>query len=267
MLKKYRPAHAKNRMSNEGNTSEARRLYLSGSNRNLQFLLENRFNWMNGFILHHHRGLELGAGTGVTKDFIQSDHFEISDFSDDPWLDHKMVDAQSTHFQNESFDFVILSNMIHHVAKPHVLLNEVERILKPGGVVLIQEIHTSLVTKTLLRIMRHEGWDETVNVFDPEAICNDPRDLWSANCSVPRMLFDDENSFKKNFPNWELIHSNHAEFLTYVNSGGVVAKTAYIPLPHALLNLQLKIDRLLTSRFPNIFALQRQITLQKRRIK
>ena len=33
-------------------------------------------------------------------------------------LDYKNIDAQNTNFESESFDYVIASNMIHHVPYP-----------------------------------------------------------------------------------------------------------------------------------------------------
>ena len=54
--------------------------------------------------------------------------------------------------------------------------------------------------KLALRIMSHEGWIETINVFDKNTITNLPDDPWSANCSIPKMLFfNSKKIFKKNF--------------------------------------------------------------------
>ena len=41
----------------------------------------------------------------------------------------KNIDAQNTKFENESFDYVIASNMIHH-AYPIKFFREMNRILK-----------------------------------------------------------------------------------------------------------------------------------------
>ena len=43
--------------------------------------------------------------------------------------------------------------------------------------------------KTVLRLMRHEGWSDEVDIFDRNAVCNDPSDPWSANCSIQKQLF------------------------------------------------------------------------------
>src|SRR4051812_34905436 len=76
--------------------------------------------------------------------------------------------------------------------------------LKPYGMILIQEINTSLMMRALLRVMRHEGWSYEVDVFDETAVANDPKDPWSANCAIPQMLFDDERRFLANVPGFRI---------------------------------------------------------------
>ena len=46
----YRPTHDQNRMRNEGNVPTARKLFLEGRNKNLVFLLDQRFRWMQRHI-------------------------------------------------------------------------------------------------------------------------------------------------------------------------------------------------------------------------
>ena len=42
--------HSENRMSHEGDILSARKYFFKNENKNLYFLLKNRFNWMNKFI-------------------------------------------------------------------------------------------------------------------------------------------------------------------------------------------------------------------------
>lgn len=49
-----------------------------------------------------------------------------------------LADAHYSPFQKQSFDFVVLSEVIEHMANPIKVLNEVKRTLKPKGKVLIQ---------------------------------------------------------------------------------------------------------------------------------
>ena len=91
-------------------------------------------------------------------------------------------------------------NNIHHFAHPSAFFRECERVLKKDGLILIQEIHTSLFMRTLLWIMKHEGWSYNVDVFDDRAAVNSPEDPWSANCAIPELIFEQSRKFHAKFP-------------------------------------------------------------------
>lgn len=74
-------------------------------------------------------------------------------------------------------------------ANPASFLDNLAVKLKKGGRVIIQDVYTCSLMKLALRIMRHEGWSDEVNIFDRDCICNDPMEPWSANCSIPKLLF------------------------------------------------------------------------------
>ena len=261
---KYKPlSHQENRMKFEGDTLRARASFLTNTSKNLYFLLENRFKWMNRFIQNSDKGIEVGAGTGVSKEFIKSDFFKSTDYANNDWLDFKMIDALNTKFDRESFDFIISSNMIHHVPYPILFFEEMNRILKPGGKLIIQEINCSKSMRFLLRFMRHEGYDFTINVFDRKLICTDPEDLWSANCAIPNLLFDNLHEFNSKVAGFSVAYTGFSEFFLFINSGGVISKTSYIPLPVAVLKILKSVDDFLCKVAPSIFALQRQIVLVK----
>ncbi len=265
MLKRpYRPRHDQNRMRHEGDVARARREYFAGNiSANLRQLLAGRYQWMNAFVGPADVGVEVGCGTGLSKEFIRAGKYYLSDLADYDWLDFKHVNALATEFEPESFDFVVSSNMIHHVPSPPAFFDEMWRILRPGGRLLIQEINASLLMRVLLRAMRHEGYSFDVNVFDRQAICTDPSDLWSANCAIPNLLFDDLAAFQRNVPGFRPLLHRYSECLGMVNSGGVIAKTIYVPLPSWLMPLVQLTDRLLTGAAPQLVAMQRQIVLKK----
>lgn len=114
----------------------------------------------------------------------------------------------------------------------------------------------------LLRLMRHEGYDFGIDVFDRDLVCTDPNDLWSANCAIPNLLFDNQHLFHKRIPYFKIIHHSYSEFFTFINSGGVIAKTLFIPLPYFCLKIIQVLDFCFTKCFPSFFALQRQIVLK-----
>ncbi len=253
------------RMKDVGDLDAARVKYIEGRSQNLNFLLEKRFVWMNSWINpHSDHGVEFGSGIAASKDFIHSSSFLTTDFVSSDWLDVKNCDAVRSGFEEDRFDFVIACNTLHHIAYPRQFFHEMARILKPGGVLLIQEIHTSFLGRLILRTFKHESYDERVSVFLESVVVNDPTDPWSANCSVPSLLFKDHNRFEEFFPDFDVVHDKFAECLVFLNSGGVTAKTVHIPLIRPLLKILFQIDRIIVKLAPNIFAVQRQIVLRNR---
>ena len=155
------------------------------------------------------------------------------------------IDALNLPFKKNSVDVFICSHMIHHVANPYNFLSKALECLKPGGMILISEVNTSLLFRFLLRIMRHEGWSYIVNVFSSSSICNDPNDKWSANCAIPQILFNDINKFEKVFKGSKIVHKKLTEALIFPISGGVNAKTITINFPSIILKFIDKVDLLL----------------------
>jgi SAM-dependent methyltransferase len=251
-------------MKHEGDVPRARAFYLENKSNNLKFLLSERYKWMNDFIKPGDYGVEVGGGTGLSKLFIKSDKFYVTDFADFEWLDRKNVDAMNTPYADNELDFVMCSNMIHHVASPLKFLEEMHRIIKPGGLLVVQEIHVGWLMRKVLKAMRHEGYDFTLDVFDKDLICTDPDDLWSANTAIPRLLFDDEKKFHEKVSYFQITHQSKSECLVYLNSGGIIAKTTSVPLPTFMLKMLGGIDKTLIGIAPNVFALQRQIVLKKK---
>lgn len=261
---RYEQALGSTRMNHSGDLNSARDIYLEGKNPNLNWLIESRFAWMNEFIEYDSTGIELGAGFAPSKHFIKAKSFLVSDFNDSDWLDLKHINALETGFEPENFDFVIVSNTIHHLAFPEKFLNEAFRIIKPNGVLIIQDIYTSLIMRMLLKVMRHEGFNEDTDVFSRLIACNDTNDPWSANCSIPKLLFKSLDRFSQEFPMWEIIHYKNVECLKFINSGGVIAKTRYVRLSPKMLLLQDKLDQVLCRFFPEVFSMQIQVVLKKR---
>ena len=264
ILKKIKFSKNQNRMKAVGNIKDALNYFKTKKNKNLYFLTKKRYNWMNAYIKKDDVGLEVGAGPGLSKEFIRNNNLKISDFSDHKHLDYKNIDAQNTKFQENSYDFIIASNMIHHIPYPIKFFREVNRILKQGGKLIIFESCCSIVFKMATIIMRHEGYDFTKNVWSESTPVTDEKDLWAGNIAVPHLIFDDIDIFNKNLGScFKIEYENFSECLIFLNSGGVCSKTFYIPLNNFFLNILNKIDYILVKTFPKIFAMGRQLVLRK----
>tara|TARA_Y100001970_G_scaffold272777_1_gene369896 strand:+ start:2542 stop:3342 length:801 start_codon:yes stop_codon:yes gene_type:complete len=260
---KIRFKHSENLMKQEGDVM--RSIDDIDKNKNLYILLKERFNWMNDFITQDANGIEVGAAAGFSKKFIKSKNFKISDFSDYKHLDFKNVDAQATGFKDKEFDFVISSNMIHHIPFPVKFFNEMHRILKKGGKLIIFDAHCSVLLQLVLIIMKHEGFDFTKNVWslsEPSTGIDDP---WSGNSAIPYLIFKEKKVFEENLGvKFNLKYIKTCECMLFLNSGGVTSKTFYVPLNFFFLNILKYMDKFLTLFFPKIFALGYKIVLEKK---
>ncbi len=263
-LKSYIPKKTDNLMHNVGDVVNARKYFLQNKRNSLYALLETRYCWMNDFIQKGDSILELGSGAGFAKSFIK-EPMVTSDVTDHEWID-KYIDANNIEISHNSIDVIILSHMLHHIAKPIIFLKNLSDLLKSNGRIIIQDIYTSLFMKILLRVMQHEGWSDTVNVFSKDAICNQPDDPWSANCSIPKLLFQNENKFHEYFPELKIVKNSINECLLFPLSGGVIAKSNFIPdCPKILIPFVKTFDNLAAKLLPNILSVGKSIVLQKNR--
>ena len=254
-----------NRMQSIANTKIARETYYSNKYNNVKFLLSKRFGWMNKFIKESDHGIEVGSGAGFSKDFIKNKNFKLTDLGNDEHLDYKNIDAQNTGFKNNDLDFVIASNMIHHIPYPIKFFKEMHRILKNGGRLIIFESYCSIFFQLATMIMKHEGFDFTLNVWDEEEPKSDEKNAWHGNIAVPHLIFDDRSRFNQEIGNlFEIEYEKLTECLIFINSGGVTSKTAFIPMNNFFLNILDYIDKVLIKFFPKFFCMGRRIVLKKK---
>lgn len=255
------PPHDANKMANEGDVVGARQRFLARRPSNLAYLLEKRFGWMNEYIKPGMNAIELGSGAGFLGLFVEAP-VALSDVEPRPWTS-RIVDAMRIGELGEQFDVVVCSHMIHHLASPMRFFEQLAKAVKPGGVVLINEIHTSLIMRFLLWAMRHEGYSYDVDVFDKDAIANDPRDPWGANCAIPQLLWRDRARFEREVPWFRIQRYELNECLIFPLSGGVIAKTRTVNLPVPVLKAVDALDRVLIGLAPETFAMASRLVLRR----
>ena len=264
LFNKVQFSNEENRMKSIANTKIARELYYSSKSKNVRFLLDKRFSWMNNFINENDIGIEVGSGAGFSKDFIKNKNFKLTDLGNDGHLDVKNIDAQNTGFDNDSFNYVIASNMIHHIPFPIKFFQEMNRILKKDGKLIIFESYCSVVFQLATIIMKHEGFDFTLDVWDEKNPKSDEKNAWHGNIAVPHLIFDDKKNFEKNLGKYfKVNYEKLTECLIFLNSGGVTSKTKCIPMNSFFLNILHVIDKILVKIFPSIFCMGRRIVLIK----
>lgn len=253
---------AKFKLSGSGDLRESRER-IKNSKGNLRFLLENRLSWVSDLHNSKSYGLEFGAGAGATKLFFPAANITLTDILDNDWLDVCGIDAENSPFPDSSFDYLLVNNVLHHLPHPMRFLREAQRILKPGGKLYIQEYHSSLLGRLILKLTNHESFDSSTNALETETALSSESDPWDSNCDVARQLFDSAARFEAAMPEFKVEVNRVVEALVFLNSGGVVVEVPHISLGTRGLALLLKLDRLLNNLAPNIFGLQRQVLLRK----
>lgn len=262
--KKVQFSREENKMKSIANTKIARDLYYSSKSKNVRFLLNERFSWMNDFIEEDHVGIEVGSGAGFSKDFIKNKKFKLTDLGNDNHLNYKNIDAQKTGFDKNSFNYVIASNMIHHIPYPIKFFKEMNRILKKGGKLIIFESYCSIIFQIATMLMKHEGFDFTLNVWDEENPKSDEYNAWHGNIAVPHLIFDNKKNFENNLGKYfKIEYEKLTECLIFLNSGGVTSKTKCIPMNNFFLNILHLVDKILVKILPSVFCMGRRIVLTK----
>lgn len=251
-----------NRMMYEGNLASARENFLLHRFNNLNYLLEKRYRWMNDYISKGDTVVEIGCGAGLSPLYLNQRPI-LTDVIENDWND-LVIDATKMKLKDSSVDVVINSHGVHHFHSPVSFFSECFRVLKPGGVILIQEINTSLIMRFLLRVMKHEGWSYDVDVFNAAEPANDPRDPWSANCAIPELLFENEAIFLNHIHGFLIEKNTVCECLIFPLSGGVTSKIRMIPLHNIFLRMIDMLDTVLITIAPSVFAMGRSVALRKK---
>jgi len=245
--------------------SESRKRFKNKKNKNVRFLLEKRFLWMNEFIKEKKIIMELGSGNGACKDILKNKNIILTDIQKYPWISKK-VDMNNLKLKKKyikKVDVFILNQALHHCANPSKLLKKMLFYLKRNGYILIREPEISISLRLLLLLLDDEAWSLNVNIFNIKKNIFDPKSPWDANNATANLLFKNEDLFISHFPQYTIVKNELSEFLTFINSGGVVQKKFHIPVNKFFFNLLDLFDKILIFLFPGIFALGRTVVLKK----
>lgn len=77
-------------------------------------------------------------------------------FKNNTKVEFKIMDAEKMDFKDESIDIVSISNTIHHLPHKEKVLSEMKRVLKPGGLMIVNEmISDGLTPKQRSHMLLH----------------------------------------------------------------------------------------------------------------
>jgi SAM-dependent methyltransferase len=133
--------------------------------------------------------LDVGGGAAHVKQ-VRPDVLSV-DILPFPGID-VVGDAHFLPFPDGKFTGIIMIDVLHHLERPIVFLNEAARVLRPGGVLAMIEPGMSTVAYPFYRHLHQEPSDILVDPFLPGP-AKSSRDPYDANQAIPTLLLSEAN--------------------------------------------------------------------------
>ena len=84
-------------------------------------------------------GLRL-TGVDLSRPMLQKAREAAEEAGVADRLDFRVGDAKSLPFSEQSFDLVLCNSLLHHLPDALALLNEISRLVRPGGAILLRDL-------------------------------------------------------------------------------------------------------------------------------
>lgn len=201
--------------------------------------------------------VELGSGIGNIKDVIPS--CIRTDLFPNPWLD-QVENAYTLSFAAGEVSHLILFDVFHHLQYLGTAFKEFDRVLCPGGRVIIFDPCISLLGRLVYGVLHHEpiALSEPLHFDAPPGFDPGAHDYYAAQGNATRIFWGGESM--EQFKSWNLVARERYAALSYVLSGGYSKPQVY---PTKLYEFMKVIDHV-CELVPSIFATRTLIVLEKK---
>lgn len=223
----------------------------------LRAIYEDYYRRMVAHCLHGVT-LEIGGGSGNLKTFL--DKVVSTDLIPAPWLD-AAADAQKLPFADDVFSNVLAIDVLHHIERPVRFFREAERVLQPGGRVVLLEPGISTLSSFFYRYLHSEPVDMKIDPFEDGEL-NPFRKPFDANQAIPTLFFTRmRNRFEAVFPRLKISHLEWLSLLAYPLSGGF---RSWSSIPVNLLPTILRFENKVSPIFGKHIGFRLMIVLEKK---
>lgn len=206
--------------------------------------------------------IEVGGGPGFFKQ-CAPDIFS-TDLIWCPWLD-AVADAQQLPFRNASVTNIFGLDMLHHLASPMTLLEEANRILAPGGRLILVEPWITPFSYLVFRFLHQERCDlsETPWLASKSTAANEKK-AFDGNQAIPYLLFGPKHrsDVLASLPGFKLLALEPFCLFAYLLSGGFSHMSL---LPEFLYPAISKFERATSPLWRRVAALRVLLVLEKTR--
>jgi glycosyltransferase involved in cell wall biosynthesis len=152
-----RPTKKRSQASNPTYAEQLRIQRKNSSLPSIQVYLKSLYGRVENEIKLDAEYLEIGAGAGISKDFLKEYRIQRTDFmsSEDNEI-RGNVDAHALPYKNDEFDGVLLFDALHHFTMPLHAIKECLRVTKPGGKIILIEPYVSLFSYPIYKFFHFE---------------------------------------------------------------------------------------------------------------
>lgn len=143
------------------------------------------------------RLIEVGAGFGrLAGEYAGHDRVVLLDSSEvhvaaaretlrgDPRYDVRLGDALALPFPHATFDVAVCVRVLHHFDDPRPLIVEIGRVVRPGGVLVLEYANKRNLKSIARRWLRRQNWSP----FAPGSVAYKPHHYDHSPVSVRRAL-------------------------------------------------------------------------------
>ena len=200
--------------------------------------------------------VELGSGLGniheVIPDCIRTDLFP------NPWID-QIENVYKLSFADETVSDLILTDVFHHLKYPGTALNELYRVLRKGGRVIMLEPYLSALGLFVYGASHDEpvALTHKIEWSAPETWKPDHIDFYAAQGNATRIFVT--NKYRSNLKDWKRVQTIRISALAYAASGGYSKPQLY---PTSFLPFIKRLEKFLDV-FPILFATRLLVILEK----
>lgn len=200
--------------------------------------------------------VELGSGIGRLREFVPG--LVTTDIETTPWSE-LAVDAQCLPWEDGALSNILLFDVLHHIPRPVLFLDEAARCLGRGGRVILIEPYCSLLSTPLYKAFHRERTDLAADPFADHELST--IEALDSNQALPSLLFFRRRSdFERRWPEFAIVESRRIATLAYPLSGGWHGRPL---LPRRALGLARAAERLLQPIAP-LLAFRCLVVLERR---
>jgi SAM-dependent methyltransferase len=200
--------------------------------------------------------VELGSGMGHIREVIPN--CVTTELFPFPWID-QIENAYKLSFPDETVSDLISTDVFHHLKYPGTALNELNRVLRTGGRVILLEPCMSLLGLLVYGVFHVEPIAVTKKIewFATNGWSPENMDYYAAQGNATRIFVG--KKYQPQLTAWKSVKTIRLSALAYAASGGYSGPQLY---PTGMYSVIKSLEKIIDL-FPSLFSTRLLVVLEK----